>query len=208
MTLNPRDAGPGLTPLASVRRFLRPRVVREHCALCNAALADEHPHLLELEGRRLACACGACALLFDGTAAARYRRVPAGARSLPDLRLTDESWEALQLPIDLAFFVRTTPDSRVIALYPSPAGATESVVAAEAWEALAEENPVLRDLATDVEGLLVNRVGGAREAYRVGIDECYRLVGVIRSHWRGLSGGALVWGEIARFFDDLRDRAS
>ena len=78
---------------------------------------------------------------------------------------------------------------RVVALYPSPAGATESLVTPEAWEALVAENPVLRDFEPDVEALLVNRVGEARECYRVGIDECYKLVGLIRTHWRGLSGG-------------------
>ena len=85
----------------------------------------------------------------------------------------------------------------MIALYPSPAGATESVVDAGAWETLMAENPVLREFEPDVEGLLVNRVGASRDCFRVGIDQCYRLVGLIRTHWRGLSGGAKVWGEIA-----------
>jgi hypothetical protein len=208
MTPRPLDAGPELPALASIRRFLRPRVVREHCTLCQAELADEHPHLVELATRRLVCACDGCALLFSGPGATRYRGVPRRARSLPDFRLTDEAWEALQLPINLAFFVQSTAAGRVIALYPSPAGGTEAVVEAEAWESLAEENPVLREFEPDVEGLLVNRVGESREYYRVGIDECYRLVGMIRTHWRGLSGGATVWGEIARFFDGLRERSS
>jgi hypothetical protein len=93
-------------------------------------------------------------------------------------------------------------------LYPSPAGATEALVPAEAWEALTEENPVLRGLEPDVEGLLVNRVGEARECYRVGIDECYKLVGLIRIHWRGLSGGTVVWDQIGRFFAGLKERSS
>ena len=42
----------------------------------------------------------------------------------------------------------------------------------------------------DVEALLVNRVGAVREYFIVPIDECYKLVGLIRLHWRGLSGGA------------------
>ncbi len=206
MIPEPRDAGPAPTALASIRRFIRPRVVREHCGLCSAALADEHPHLVEPATRRLLCACDACALLFDGPAA-RYRRVPRRVRALPDLRLSDEAWDALQLPINLAFFLHSTPAGRVVALYPSPAGATESLVAAEAWGTLAEDNPALRDFEPDVEGLLVNRIGESRDSYRVGIDQCYRLVGLIRSHWRGLSGGAMVWGEIAGFFAGLRERS-
>jgi hypothetical protein len=202
-----RDAGPAPNALASIRRFMRPRVVREQCALCAAVLADEHPHLVEPATHRLVCACDGCAMLFDGANAGRYRRVPRRVRSLPDLRLTDQAWDALQLPINLAFFLRSTSAGRVVALYPSPAGATESLVAAEAWGTLVEENPTLRDFEPDVEGLLVNRIGETREYYRVGIDQCYRLVGLIRSHWRGLSGGAIVWGEIAGFFAGLRERS-
>lgn len=202
------DAGPELPALASIRRFLRPRVVRERCTLCSAELADDHPHLLERASRRLACACDACALLFSGPDAARFRRVPRQVRALPDFRITDEAWEALQLPINLAYFVRRTPEGRVIALYPSPAGATESTVEGGAWEILEQENPALREFEPDVEGLLVNRVGESRAYYRVGIDECYRLVGLIRTRWRGLSGGAEVWGEIARFFAGLQERST
>jgi hypothetical protein len=202
-----RGPRPATSPLASIRRYMRPRVVREHCALCAIVLADEHPHLVEVPTHRLVCACDGCALLFDGRAAGRYRRVPRRVRSLPELRLTDEAWESLQLPINLAFFLRSTPAGRVVALYPSPAGATESLVAAEAWGTIAAENSFLRDLEPDVEGLLVNRIGESREYYRVGIDHCYRLIGLIRSHWRGLSGGAMVWGEIAGFFEGLREQS-
>jgi len=208
--MNPdtREVRSGLTPLASLRRFVRPRSVRERCALCNVELADDHPHLVEPATRRLACACEPCALLFSDPGSLRYRRVPRRIQQLPGFRLSDVAWEGLQLPIDLAFFLHSTPAGRVIALYPSPAGATESLVPAEAWEELAEENPILRDLEPDVEGLLVNRVGGASECYRVGIDECYRLVGLIRLHWRGLSGGAAAWDEIRRYFTGLKERST
>ena len=203
-----QDEARGLTALASLRRYVRPRTARERCALCDAELAADHPHLVELSSRRLVCACTACAVLFSGRADARYRRVPQLVRFLPEFRLGDVAWQGLQLPIDLAFFVSSTPARRVVALYPSPAGATESPVASEAWEALAEENPVLRDFEPDVEALLVNRLGGAREYYRVGIDECYRLVGLIRTRWRGLSGGREAWDEIGRFFAGLKERSS
>jgi hypothetical protein len=42
----------------------------------------------------------------------------------------------------------------------------------------------------------------------VGIDECYRLVGLIRTRWRGLSGGPDVWTEIGRYFDELKGRST
>ena len=67
-------------------------------------------------------------------------------------------------------------------------------------------------LKPDIEALLVNRVGRAHgsaqaEYYIAPIDDCYRLVGVIRMHWKGLSGGAEAWTEIGRFFSDLRARS-
>ena len=198
------DSSPALTALASLRRLLRPRAVRERCELCSSELADEHPHLLELSSRRLACACEPCAILFSGQGAAKYRRVPRRAEFLPDFHLTDVAWAGLDLPINLAFFVHSTAAARVLALYPSPGGATEALVPPEAWQMLAEDNPVLRDFEPDVEALLVNRVGEARECYRVGIDQCYKLVGLIRTHWRGLSGGTAVWEEVGRFFTGLK----
>ncbi len=141
-------------------------------------------------------------ILFDGHAAGTYRRVLRRAQLLPDFRLNDETWASLQLPIELAFFLHSTPARRVVALYPSPGGATEAAVAPDAWAMLVEDNPVLQKFEPDVEALLVNRVRSARECYRVGVDRCYGLVGLIRRHWRGMSGGTAVWDEIDRFFAD------
>ena len=138
----------------------------------------------------------------------RYRRVPRRIRVLDDFRMTDGQWDALHLPINLAFFYRSSPAGRVIAMFPSPAGATESLLPLEAWEDLATENPVLRELEPDVEALLVNRVGPDAQYVRVPIDECFKLVGLIRTHWRGLSGGTEVWKEIGRFFASLKQRSS
>ena len=129
-------------------------------------------------------------------------------RFLSDFRLTDAQWEDLHLPINLAFFFRSTRAGRVVAVYPSPAGGTESLLTLEAWHQLEEENPVLRELEPDVEALLVNRLGPAREHYRVPIDACYRLVGLIRAGWRGLSGGAEVWEEIGQFFAGLNQNST
>jgi len=206
--MTPKSDTPAPTALASVRRYVRPRAVREACELCNAALPPRHDHLVEVAAGRLACACGACALLFDGRPGAKFRRVPRTVRPLGEFVLTDATWDGLQIPINLAFFVRSTRAKSVIALYPSPAGATEAAVAPEAWEALAEENPVLRDFEPDAEALLVNRVGGASRCYRVGVDECYKLVGLVRTHWHGFSGGTEVWREIGHFFDALDERCA
>ncbi len=198
----------GKSALASLRRFVRPRPAgHSHCELCSAELADDHSHLVELASRRLCCACEPCSILFSNRATPKYRRVPRRAQYLTNFCLTDVQWEGLGLPINLAFFMHSTPAGRIVALYPSPAGATEALPPPDAWESLMEDNPCLRDLGADVEALLVNRLGPESEHYRVGVDVCYALVGLVRTHWRGLSGGSVVWSEIGRFFENLKKRS-
>jgi hypothetical protein len=206
--INEPPSGLGLTALPSLRRFLRPRqAVCTRCELCSADLADDHSHLVELASRRLCCACDPCTILFSSPAAPKYRRVPQRVEFLADFRLTDVQWQGLQLPINLAFFLHSTPAGRVVALYLSSAGATEALPPPDAWQALVEDNPCLGDPEPDVEALLVNRLGPGPEHYRVGVETCYGLVGLVRTHWRGLSGGTAVWAEIARFFAALKERS-
>jgi hypothetical protein len=194
----------GQRAFAALRQFVRQRPPIERCELCSAELPPEHEHLIDPATRRLVCSCTACAILFSGPQSAKYRRVPRRIRFLGDFRLSDAQWEELHLPINLAFFFFSSPAGRVSAAYPSPAGATESLLPLEAWHDLEAENPVLRELEPDVEALLVNRVGTAREHYLVPIDECYKLVGLIRTNWRGLSGGTEVWDTIGWFFINLK----
>ena len=208
MSESSRDRGEQ-SPLAALRRFVRPRAANvERCEMCSAELAAEHQHLVEPSIRQMVCACEPCAILFSGQSGTKYKRVPRRIRALPDFRLTDGQWDSLMIPIQLAFFFHSTPDGKVLALYPSPAGATESLLALDSWNEVVSDNPVLREMEPDVEALLVNRVGGGGEYYLVPIDECYKLVGLIRAHWRGLSGGTEVWREIKRFYASLSERAS
>ena len=190
----------GHAPVATLRRFVRAREAEERCDTCGAGLLTAHVHNFEPASRRIRCACESCAILY----ASVYRTIPRRVRALPNLKIDDAQWEDLMIPISLAFFSYNTPAGRVIALYPGPAGAAESLLRLDAWEQLAAANPELLDMQPDVEALLVNRVGAARAYFIVPIDECYRLVGLIRLYWRGLSGGAAVWGEIAQFFEELR----
>jgi len=197
---------------AALRQFVRRKPDGERCELCSAALAAVHPHLMEPGSRKLLCACSACAILFSGMGT-KYKRVPRRVLALSDFHLSDGQWESLMVPISMAFFFRSTPDARVVAFYPSPAGAMESQLPLETWKDIADENPALKEMEADVEALLVNRVGHARgfggpEYYLIPIDECYRLTGMIRFHWKGLSGGSEVWQQIGKFFEGLKSRAT
>jgi hypothetical protein len=181
----------------------------ERCDLCGLPIPSEHRHLLDLTQRELMCACQACSVLFasEAASAGHYRLVGDRRLRIDDLDLDDAAWEELRLPVDMAFFFRNSAAGRVQAFYPSPMGPTESLLELDAWAELEQANPVLSTLAPDVEALLVNRVRGARGHWIVPISECYALVGLIRTRWRGFTGGAEVWKEIGRFFDDLDRRA-
>ncbi|HEX3881070.1 MAG TPA: DUF5947 family protein [Stellaceae bacterium] len=187
--------------VAQLHRFVEPREV-ERCDLCAGVIPAGHAHLLEHETRRLRCVCQGCALSLG--ASARFCLVPPRAEKLPDLALGDAEWAALQIPIEMAFIYRRGADGRAVAVYPGPAGATEAALEERAWSEVAATHAALADFAPDVEALLINRIRGARECYRVSIDRCYSLVGLIRRHWRGLSGGAEAWDAIDAFFAALR----
>jgi hypothetical protein len=181
----------------------------ERCELCDAPIARAHRHLLELASRDLKCACRPCSLLFDrgGAANGRFKLVPERRLRLEELAMSDLAWEELRVPVDMAFFFHNSAEGRVLAYYPGPMGPTESQLELSSWQDLETANPILTGLEVDVEALLVNRSRGARGHWLVPLDDCYGLVGLIRTHWKGLTGGAQVWNEIDRFFAQLDRRA-
>jgi hypothetical protein len=183
---------------------------QEQCDLCSLPIPADHRHLLDIESRELLCACRACSTLFDhGAAGGRhFKLVPERRVRLAGFDLSDLLWEELRIPVDMAFFFFASREERVMAFYPSPMGPTESLLELEAWQELEAANPPLRGMQADVEALLVNRAKGARQYWLVPIEDCYRLVGLIRTRWRGLTGGREVWEELARFFEELDKRAA
>ncbi len=206
MTDAPGNEGERQNAFAALRKFTRKRTPAERCELCSSEVAAEHAHLLEPAKRQILCACEPCAILFSGQADRRYRRISRRALLLTDFDISDAQWESLLIPINLAFFYRDAASNKMVAMYPSPAGATESLLSLESWGDIASQSTPLQTMEPDVEALLINRVGSAREYFLAPIDECYRLVGLIRLHWRGLSGGAEVWKEIQSFFSNLKNR--
>ena len=198
--------------VATLRHLLRPPAVprrEERCSLCGADLPGEHAHLVDLHERRLLCACRLCGGLDTaaGGGAGRYRMVSTRYVELRPMCISPSQWEALAIPVGLAFFFFNSELGRVVAFYPGPAGATQSLLPLEAWSAFADAHPVLRSLEPDVEALLVRRTGQADAGFLVPIDACYELAGRIRATWTGLSGGDALEAEIDRFFTTIRDRS-
>jgi Family of unknown function (DUF5947) len=180
-------------------------ISQERCDLCATTIPTDHRHLLNLVERRIECVCESCWALRSGDAEFR----PTGSRTvwLPKLELPDDVWAGFQIPIGLAFFMESTVAGCVVALYPSPAGATESELRFESWSRLIALNDVLEDLEPDVEGLIVNRLADPPIYAIAPIDRCYALTGAVKVSWEGISGGDGVSEAVAEFFDDLRTEA-
>lgn len=195
-----------MNAIARLRSFVAPRKEAESCFLCGSALEAGHPHLLDSSCGKLRCACRGCASVFPH-ASGKFRRVPDRVARLAEFRMTDEQWAAFGIPVGIAFFRRRAKETGALAFYPSPLGAVESSVSEEAWETLLGENEPLRSMEPDVEALLVGRLGGRRECFIVPLDECYRLVGILRREWRGFTGGDQVQSALDRFFGELLSRS-
>ncbi|MFI8966346.1 DUF5947 family protein [Streptomyces sp. NPDC053493] len=195
-----------------LRRFTTPRPPREErCELCGAPLAAEerHPHLVDTDKRALVCACGPCAQLMDRSAASpgRFRAVPGRFLGDPEHRIDDRTWEALRIPVAVAFFFHNSALGRPVALYPSPAGATESEADDAAWRSLLDATRLAADLEPDVEALLLRRHEGRTECFLVPVDLCYELVGRMRLHWQGFDGGAEARADLDAVFAHVRGLA-
>jgi Family of unknown function (DUF5947) len=195
--------------LLRLRRFLDapPSRQLQGCELCGAPFEGTHGHVIDLENRRLMCACRPCYLLFThpGAAGGKLRSVSERLFRLPDAALSPAQWEALDIPVGVAFFLRNSRRDRVLAFYPSPAGATESGLPLETWNEMVAANPELETLEPDTEALLVWRGRKDAQSWIVPVDACYELVGIIRRAWKGFDGGD-AWREIDAFFTGLEDR--
>jgi hypothetical protein len=191
-----------LQELARARERPQPPAEEERCELCAEPIPPEHRHLLDLESRRLLCACRACTILFDrsGAGGGHYRLIPDRVVAVENAGLDDQTWQSFGIPVEMAFFFHSSAAGRVVAFYPSPLGATESL--------LDLDDRLLEDLEPDVEALLVNRTRGRRECWIVPVDRCYELVGIVRTHWSGFTGGEEVWRALDEFFERLRKEAT
>jgi hypothetical protein len=201
-----------LTRIRSDRRA--PEPAGERCEMCSETIADEHQHVVNVAGRQLMCVCRACYLLFtDGHAELRYRAVPDRYLAFGDFALDRRAWEALQIPVGVAFFFTNSALGRTVAFYPGPAGACESELDLNSWNAIRAADSRVGLLADDTEALLV-RVpdddGGENatpQSYLVPIDACYEFVGRLRLLWKGFDGGQQARQFIDSFFAQIAARA-
>lgn len=162
-----------------------------------------------------------------------YLLLPERRLRLGGFRIGPMLWARLGVPVGLAFFVRDGASGQVSVGYPSPLGVTRSAVGPEVWEEVTRGYPESAGIADDVEALLVHRTNGTGgadgwaspqspastginetteskettestdEHWIVPLDDCYRLAAVVRTHWRGLSGGPEVREHIDAFFAGL-----
>jgi hypothetical protein len=199
-----------MTTGSALQRFARRSVeasaaALQKCDLCTEVIRPEHRHLLEStsEGRQVACVCQACALLFAQPAASlgRYRLIPQRFLNLVDVAMSDAEWNSLHVPVGLCFI---TGDQ---VYFPGALGPTAGALDQAMWLELTRRYPILAEIEPDLEALLVNRARGAREYFIVPIDSCFQLVAIVRTHWRGLSGGKDVWAHIDAFVETLRKRS-
>ncbi|WP_326701246.1 DUF5947 family protein [Streptomyces sp. NBC_01754] len=201
-----------VSPAASLLRVARDRprpVVGERCEMCATPVGESHGHVVNVESRALLCGCRACYLLFsDEEADLRYRAVPERYLRFEGLTVDGRAWDELQIPVGLAFLFRNSRQDRVVAFYPGPAGATESELPLDAWEAVVESSPGLTVLRADVEALLIRRSDKtSASCHLVPIDACYELVGRLRTLWRGFDGGSEAHTAMDAFFAQVDSRS-
>ena len=147
-----------------------------------------------MPGHRLLCTCRACYLLFTegGASHGHYRAVPDRYQSNPDFTLSAAQWDAMGFPVNLAFLFYQSDQSRYVAFYPSPGGATESLLDLAGWDEVVAGDPRLQKLVPDVEAVLSapagRRVrvlpGPDRRLLRAGRDRAPVLGGLRRRRGR------------------------
>lgn len=197
---------------SGLRRFRQPverPSLQERCEMCAEPVTEEHSHVVNVESRAIMCTCRACYLLFtrEGAVTGKHRAVPDRYLHAPSFPVGQQLWDSIGIPVRMAFFFTNSALDTTTAFYPSPAGATESLLPMDTWSELIRENPDFTGLAPDVEALLVNKRGDEFECFLVPIDRCYELVGLVRMHWRGFDGGTEAWQHIDGFFAELRARS-
>ncbi len=65
-------------------------------------------------------------------------------------------------------------------------------------------NPILDRLEPDAEALVIDRTVDSPHVYAiVPVDQAYKLVGLVKERWEGISGGRGVQEAVAEYFEAL-----
>jgi hypothetical protein len=174
-------ADPQFVPLGR----LRPSQAHSKCSLCARPIEEKHDHLYSPAKREIACACFECALIVPSSDHAAFRKVPTGVQRIA-VRDVAGWLDRLNVPVGVAALIPSDGGGARLA-YPGPAGLVESTVDPALWRALCDDVPVAGQLAPEVEALVWS--GLTHDVLRTGIDVVFRLVGELRTHWRGITGG-------------------
>jgi hypothetical protein len=201
---------PAKDNVAMLSEMLRKRPPEgERCDFCATPVAPDHDHLIELAARRILCTCRPCHIVFEpvGAAQGKYRAIPNRYREVSEFVVDDATWDSLQLPIGLVFFFYNSTERRTVAFYPSPAGATESLLPLEEWVGIVARYPEFSSIEPDVEAILIQRNREVSRCFIVPIDAAYELVGLIRTCWKGFDGGQEAHQKIAQYFEKVHTRS-
>ena len=176
-------------PFAKLKRFVEPQPKprsREDCEFCGVEIAEKHSHAVNTETRSLMCVCRPCYLLFthEGAARGKFKAVPERYLYAPGLILTDAQWNRLQIPVGIAFFFFNTSLGRMVVFYPSPVGATESLLSLETWDELAERTHCLQLLLPTSRRYLCETSRG------VGASNATSFLSTLATNWWDVSAGA------------------
>lgn len=194
--------------ISKLRKMAVPPPVEEPetCVFCRTELAPDHRHLVDMTSMKFLCTCEMCIILKVG--AGKYKKLPQRFLNLSSMQMSDSLWSDFRIPVNMTFFVLKSAEEGAVAYYPAPTGATESKLKMEPWQELTELNPRLTTLVPELEALLVNRLGDQNQYFIVPVDNCYRLIGMIRKSWKGIFGGSEVNNIINKFFAELKEKST
>jgi hypothetical protein len=183
----------------------QPDLTEDHCDFCGRRLLPDHRHFLERPSKKILCACDHCTSAHH--AGGPYDLIPRRYEWLEDLVMPESLWLEFMIPVNIAFFVHDRETDTIITFYPGPVGATFSQLQIGAWQKLVQNNPDRLYLLPDLEAFIVNRLDATAEYFIAPIDWCYRLVGVMRLHRKGIFGGREAQDAVRNIIQELKSTA-
>ena len=205
-----------MSGLASLRRISTPKPASpapvERCEFCGVGIGERHGHVADVAQHRLLCVCRPCYLLFapQGAGGGRFRGVGEEVRRVTDLALDEAAWDALRIPVDVAFFFDQDGAEQVAGVLPRTRRG-HRVAARPGGVGRRGRRPTRCWARSSADVEAAPSCAGTTETFSchlVPIDHCYELVGLVRRAWTGLGGGPEVWRDIDAWFTDLDRRSA